>query len=114
MKLSRVNYHRKATFGVLVDELGLPICVTLENPWKENKPSVSCIPVGRYIVKLADSPKYGPNMWQVQNVPNRTHILFHIGNLEQDTRGCILPGKQFGWLGGESALHPCLSIELPY
>tara|TARA_R110000772_G_scaffold76180_1_gene164772 strand:+ start:1748 stop:2137 length:390 start_codon:yes stop_codon:yes gene_type:complete len=64
---------------------------TLENPWQNNEPYVSCIPEGDYICKRVDSPRYG-NTFQVQDVEGRTHILFHWGNYERNTLGCILVG----------------------
>lgn len=30
----------------------------------------------------------------VENVPNRTGIMFHAGNYVHETRGCILVGNQ--------------------
>ena len=67
-------------------------CFTLELPFKENHSLTSCIPSGIYQVKLHESPKFGI-CYKVQNVPNREHILFHIGNYPKDTHGCILVGK---------------------
>ena len=39
-----------------------------------------------------NSPKFGPNTWEVCDVPDRTHILFHAGNRASDVQGCIAPG----------------------
>jgi len=33
-------------------------------------------------------------------VPGRSHILFHKGNLADDSRGCILVGEAFNPVGG--------------
>jgi len=65
---------------------------TVEKPWKNNEPFVSCIPAGTYSMGLRDSPKFGPNTWEVLDVPNRSHILFHVGNHSSDVVGCIALG----------------------
>ena len=69
-------------------------CHTMELAFKENHSLTSCIPSGIYQVKLHESPKFGI-CYKVQNVPNREHILFHIGNYPTDTHGCVLVGTRF-------------------
>jgi hypothetical protein len=81
----------------------MPEFVTLEDAWRDNERMISCIPVGRYKVKLHRSPKFGVT-YQVMNVPERDQILFHAGNTQKDTHGCILLGMQFGKMGNESAI----------
>lgn len=71
-------------------------CETLELPWLDNKKSISCIPNGEYPVSIRtadESRSYKYNHLIVKNVPNRSYILFHIGNRVADSRGCILTGK---------------------
>ena len=93
-KLIRVAYIEDGTFGVLFDE-ETPFCLTLEREWKDNRKGESCIPVGTYSCKRVISPKFG-NTFEVCNVPGRSHILFHKGNLEDDSHGCILTGEEYG------------------
>lgn len=52
----------------------------------------SCIPLGQYTTRIKWSNKLG-RVFEVQEVPNRTNILVHIGNTTKDTYGCILPGR---------------------
>ena len=66
--------------------------VTMEQAWKDNQTNISCIPDGKYIVKVRYSEKYGRHL-EVTNVPDRTVILFHWGNYYTDTKGCILTGE---------------------
>lgn len=73
------------------------ICNTMELPWLDNQPNISCIPAGIYRLKMVNSPKYGP-CYKVFDVENRTDILIHKGNTINDTRGCILPVSTFGVL----------------
>lgn len=103
MRISRVGYTINGTFGVLLDANDYPVCVTLENPWKDNQPSVSCIPAGSYEAMPVNSPKFGPT-WEVIDVEGRTHILFHKGNTHLDTHGCILVGSRYGQLSGIPAV----------
>jgi len=76
-------------------EVGTFFCNTLELAWKDNQKNISCIPKGEYKVKWGYSWKFGW-CYKIQNVPNRTDILFHAGNYFFDTLGCILVGKTYG------------------
>ena len=93
MKLVRISDSGLATYGVLLQG-DIPFAVTLEDPWKNNAPNVSCIPAGAYKCVRVQSPKFG-NTFEVAEVPGRFAILFHRGNLEDDTHGCILVGEMF-------------------
>jgi hypothetical protein len=74
---------------------------TIEKPWKDNQPYVSCIPEGYYRLGRRNSPRFGPNVWEVLEVPNRTHILIHVANTADDVVGCIgLGSSVWADLGG--------------
>lgn len=87
------------------------IAHTLEPQWFGNQVGRSCIPVGIYTCRLVNSPKFG-RAYQVQDVENRSHILFHAGNfagdvqsnLKADSEGCILLGTTDGKLQGQRAV----------
>lgn len=91
------------TFGVLLQEDQIPFALTLERPWKDNQRSISCIPAGAYTCKRVTSPKFGVT-FEVLNVPGRQEILFHKGNIQEDSHGCILIGEQFGVLLNKPAI----------
>lgn len=93
LTLKRIAMNPEGTFGVFLDEK-TPFCLTLERPWLDNRPKVSCIPRGEYTVNRVVSPRHGET-WEVQNVPNRTAILIHKGNFVEDSEGCIIVGEQF-------------------
>jgi hypothetical protein len=93
IKLTRVAYIDDGTFGVLFDE-DTPFCLTLEREWRDNKRGESCIPAGQYICRKVKSPKFG-DTFEICDVPDRSHILFHKGNLEDDSHGCILVGEMY-------------------
>lgn len=101
--LIRVAYTPDGTYGVLLDE-GQPFCLTIEREWLNNVSNISCIPVGKYICLRKKSPKFGET-FEVLDVKGRTHILFHKGNLMDDSHGCIVVGEQYGHITlGEDAL----------
>ena len=71
------------------------ICYTLEHPEK-------LIPPGIYDCVSYPSTNYG--MTYLVKVPGRSYILFHWGNRAKDTTGCILTGRNIGWLYKERAV----------
>ena len=84
------TYHPKGVNGVLMDGAH-EICRTIELPWKDNQPRVSCIPEGRYALRKRYSPRFGSH-FEVVGVPQRSYILFHAGNdAGKELRGCIAP-----------------------
>lgn len=98
--LKRVRQADHGTGGELVltdlkSEKEL-ILFTVERPWIDNKPFVSCIPLGTYTVKKRDGSnadlKY-PEAWEVLGVEGRSGILFHIANRPCEVYGCIAPNK---------------------
>jgi len=112
LRLVRVTEYNGATMGVLCID-GSPEMVTLEDAWRDNERQISCIPVGRYKVKRQKSPRFGLT-YEVMNVPERSNILFHAGNTQKDTHGCILLGLQFGKLGKETAILASRSAFLKF
>lgn len=104
MRIKRLNRsHIYPTFGVLMNDDGIPFALTLEKPWLSNMRGVSCIPEGRYVALRHVSPKFGETFW-LQEVPGRSGILFHKGNVESDSQGCILVGEQFNPINGEPGI----------
>ena len=96
--LTRVISGPDGTFGAFVFE-GRPLCVTCENPWKNNKRVISCIPDGKYRVKKFSGPRF-KDVWEITNVPNRTAILIHAANLEVEVDGCVAAGGSFALFNG--------------
>ena len=65
---------------------GVFFCYGLENDGYK-------IPTGVYSVYGQTSPKFGTNKLYL-NVPGRNGILFHGGNSIEQTKGCILIGRE--------------------
>ena len=62
---------------------------TLELPWVDNKPFISCIKVGEYLIN-----KHKAMSIRVMSVPGRYGILIHSGNTNKNTKGCMLVGHK--------------------
>lgn len=88
--------HDHGTFGVLKINKEV-FCCTLEPPDRLNTQNVSSIPAQQYICERYRSPKYG-NTFKVTNVPGRSSVLIHAGNVVNHTKGCIILGQYFGKL----------------
>jgi len=110
VNIFRMRRSDQGTEGILLFEG--KYWYSLELPWRENKPNISCIPTGlEYPVTIRKSPKFGNVYWIVE-VKGRLYILFHSGNLAGDvskglltnTNGCILTGKYRGLLNGQRAV----------
>lgn len=67
-------------------------CYTLERPWLNNRPHVSCIPAGTYKGRILPSPHFGMDLPELLDVPGRDQILIHAGNTVGDSKGCIMVG----------------------
>lgn len=67
------------------------LCHTIELPWKDNQHSISCIPEGRYGIKMRFTKK---RQWHllVTGVKDRSLILVHPANIAVlELEGCIAP-----------------------
>lgn len=103
LKLKRKIISNRAILGTLFNEKNQEICKTLENPYLNNHRNISSIPCGCYKVVSYSSPKY-PNVWEIIEVKNRSKILIHQGNFEEDTQGCVLVGKKWSFINGKIAV----------
>jgi len=99
LTLKRFAYTPMGTFGTITFGDGLQL-YTVERPWLGNKPNVSCIPVGKYICKPRKYFRGGYDAFEVVGIPNRSHILFHVGNTMQDVQGCIALCSNLGTVKG--------------
>ena len=91
LTIIRLNQgNSECTLGELAVEGSTFTCKTLELPWLNNTPSVSCIPVGKYFAYKRK--KASGTVIELIDVPNRTYIQIHPGNYTRQIEGCILPG----------------------
>jgi len=78
---------------------------SLEKPWLDNEPEKSCIPEGTYELRYEYSehfakiyPELEPKgmCYHVHGVPNRSGILIHNANRQEQLLGCIALGLTAG------------------
>lgn len=100
--LYRTESGDEGTFGYFVlDDLWW---FSLELPWRNNAPNISCIPAGSYRVERRYSPHFRRELYWVRHVKNRSFILIHPANFAGDEslgwqshlQGCITLGKVKG------------------
>lgn len=116
LTLQRLEQTDLATFGHIVDAEHQQWCVTLELPWVDanddglSDRNVSCVPAGTYAAHRRLSHLHGGtgrhnyDVFELADVPGRSAIELHVGNLPHDSRGCILLGSQFGLVNGQHGI----------
>ena len=91
--INRVYANTKSYIGRLYAN-NEPQCFTLEKPWKDNQTDVSCAPVGCYPARIRPEGD-GTLGWRIEllQVPGpRIGIELHVGNVPEETHGCVLLG----------------------
>jgi hypothetical protein len=98
----RTQFGKDATNGLLFIN-GVFECYTLEDQYQDKKVyGETCIPEGSYDVVLrkeggfhtryAKKYSFHKGMLWIKDVPQFEWILFHLGNTDENTAGCILVG----------------------
>tara|TARA_R110002167_G_scaffold138106_1_gene325229 strand:+ start:64 stop:492 length:429 start_codon:yes stop_codon:yes gene_type:complete len=100
--LERFAYTPHGTFGILAYRDFE--CYTVERPWFDNEPNVSCIPEGTYTLELSRYNKGGYASYEIMNVFGRTDIMIHIGNSIVDVIGCVATGELLSFIEGRWAV----------
>lgn len=106
--LERFLEHNGATLGKLSTNTQKEVLWSLEDAWKNNANSISCIPAGKY--KFVphgwepNSPVKFKKCWRLVGVPGREAILIHAGNTDADTQGCILAGIDLQITAGKPSI----------
>ena len=95
IKIKRIFKGPEYTIGKLYID-GKYFCDTLEDTVRApgvKIPGKTAIPAGKYKIKLTESLRFGRLMPRLMDVPGFTGVLIHAGSMAEDTRGCILVGK---------------------
>jgi len=77
------------------------IGVSLERGWRNNEKNISCVPEGKYDLKLEWSPRFKKDLWELYGVPNRSEIKFHVANYWKELNGCIALGMKHKDINGD-------------
>lgn len=97
LTLKRIAVLSDGAFGVLLYQ-GVPFAVTLERTYDPDNS-----------IKIKDGPhnchrsrynKGGYDTFEIE-VPGHSRILFHKGNIELHSEGCVLVAESFAVLGGK-------------
>jgi hypothetical protein len=105
-EILRFSSQKESTLGLLFDITNGRefLCFTLEDQHQSSKiKGETRIPAGTYKLGLrkvggfhtrysSRFPKIHKGMIEVLDVPNFTFILWHLGNDDNDTEGCLLLG----------------------
>jgi len=98
------------TLGELYNE-GVFQCYMIGQPWRDNRPFVSCVPVGTYDLIPHNSPHLGKcvamvnhdlNVYETQAEAQaagggRYACLVHPANWSSQLQGCFAPGDGISW-----------------
>jgi hypothetical protein len=96
LTLHRIALLEECTLGILTIEDKF-FCFTVERPWLNNAPYISCIPAASYPVKWVVTGTAGNRNGRglgVENVKNRSLIRIHIANTANEVEGCIGVGMK--------------------
>ena len=119
--LRRIVASDEATIGIVYVD-GITQCFSLEDEFREKKVAGETrIPAGHYKLKPREFAgmyarytkkyKWHRGMIEVVDVPGFTDILFHLGNRDSDTSGCILVGRSAQLLGNYTVPESALAYE---
>jgi len=104
LTLKRLLIGDDGAFGYLTrDDSGRQVAVTCERTFGDPGAPVVVIPPGTYRCVRGRHTLNGFDYfdtYEVTGVAGHSGLLFHSGNTEQDSKGCILVGKYFDRLGG--------------
>ena len=93
-----------STISVTNDEGDAKVFYGIERPWLENRPLVSCIPTGDYVLEPHDSAKFR-DTWafvggSVSHWPHEGNVrnacLIHVANWSHQVQGCLGLGLSHG------------------
>lgn len=97
--LTRTDFRDDGIYGEITDEAGKHICVSLEHAYDSGAGDGSYapkVPPGTYLCQQGEHQlahmSYPFVTFEVTGVPNHKNILFHVGNYNDDSEGCVLVG----------------------
>lgn len=100
MILKRLLANEFGVFGEMCSDDGLFQCATLEHSYLDTASGSygAKVPMGSYNCVLGTHQLEGMSSpfstYEITGVPGHSGILFHSGNYNRDSSGCVLLGKQ--------------------
>jgi hypothetical protein len=100
----RLQPCKMGTFGKLIYKDFW--CYTVELPWENNAPFISCVPVGIYPIKLGMfyQTERPYKTWELKQIAGRSDIDIHVANHIGDLKGCIGLGNDLGCVDNKWAV----------
>lgn len=96
--LTRNKFRSDGVFGDLTEDNGKLVAYTLEHGYSNGNAFVPKLPDGNYSCRRGahklEHMTSNFETFEVENVPGHTNILFHVGNYNRDSDGCILLGTE--------------------
>jgi hypothetical protein len=93
LELKTVAIREDGAFSVLLWD-GRPFAVSVERTFEDGKPIIGN---GAFLCTRSFYNKGGYSTFEIQ-VPRHNLILFHKGNWEEDSRGCVIVAESFAVL----------------
>jgi hypothetical protein len=97
--LRRFAYREDGIFGEILDDKGEHLFYTLEHAYYDkNKNYSPIIPDGSYQCVRGEHrlafAKDNFETFEITGVDGHSGLLFHVGNFNQDSNGCVLLGME--------------------
>lgn len=110
VRITRLPSTDEGTFGRLT--YNDFVVFTLELPWRDNAPNISCIPKGVYNCHWTKSERFKRMMYLIDGVKGRAGVRIHAANFAGDDskgfkrqlNGCLSLGLNVGQIEGQRAL----------
>jgi len=73
----------------------------IERGWQDNERNISCYPEGAYPLELEYSNKFGMDLWELKEIPNRSECKIHSANYARQLNGCTALGETRADIDGD-------------
>lgn len=107
LTLTRKEYREDGIFSELTDESGALVACTLEHAYPMDGSFQPKIPMGKFTCKRGlhrlENMTQDFETFEITGVEGHSNLLYHFGNFNKDSSGCILLGTAFGQNGAQGA-----------
>lgn len=95
-RLIRNRFGMDGIFGELQNDKGQTLFNTLEHAYGPGPMYEPKLPEGVYRCFKRASNRFQCDVYEIAKVPGHTDILFHVGNYNDNSDGCVLLGMGLG------------------
>lgn len=105
--LTRKEFRQDGIFGEIHSEMGELVAVTLEHAYPVLSTFMPKIPPGTYTCRRGMHRLHGMTedfeTFEITGILGHTNLLFHWGNFNKDSEGCVLIGDQVAQNGSSGS-----------